>query len=846
MGSWRTKHSFVNGGIDIAVRILERRCEMKNRIYKAPYSGEALSRIAYPLGGTGAGMICMQGTGAIGSVSVRNKMDIHNEPNIFAAVTVKKNQGTENISAVLEGPVPKVKIFEAQTHGGSAGNGLHGKNYGLPRFEDCTFESSFPVATIKLKDKDIPLSVQIKAYSPFMPGDDFNSCLPGATLEYLLTNTSDESLEAVYYFASFNFMREGDGACVRSMLKDRPQMKGFILSQPPLNEKHKLGDFCAFVEDDAYVDAAWFRGGWFDTFTMLWKDIQKGIYANKSRVDGDSAGATLAIPFYLKPGESKVIRLHLCWYVPYSDIRVGTLKETDGCCCGGSCSAQQENKPTYEPWYATVFPNIEAVCEYFATNSAMLKERTMRFSDAIGKITLPDAVVDAVDANLAIIKSSTILREKGGRMWGWEGCHDCAGCCEGTCTHVWNYAQSIPHLLPTLERSLRRTEFNECQDERGHQQFRAPLPIAPSAHGFHAAADGQLGGIMKVYRDYLIYGDKAWLEELWPKVKMSLDYCINTWDKLGEGILREPHHNTYDIEFWGPDGMCGSFYLGALKAAMLMAEIMGDNAGKRYGALYLKGRKYLEEKLFNGEYFYHEVMRDGLEATLKPENEHPETAELLAAEGPKYQYGTGCLSDGVLGAWMAEVCGVGEILDRDKVKSHLLSIFKYNYKPSLKLHSNPQRPGYAVGDEGGLLLCSWPRGGKPSLPFVYSDEVWTGIEYHVAAHLIMHGCVDEGLQIVKTCRDRYDGIVRNPYNEYECGNWYARAMSSYSLLYALSGISYDATRSVLTVAPVINDDFVSLLSTATGYALVGVRDGEAFIEVVEGDIKISGIEHRRA
>ncbi|MHC4887633.1 MAG: GH116 family glycosyl hydrolase, partial [Planctomycetota bacterium] len=162
----------------------------------------------------------------------------------------------------------------------------------------------------------------------------------------------------------------------------------------------------------------------------------------------------------------------------------------------------------------------------------------------------------------------------------------------------------------------------------------------------------------------------------------------------------------------------------------------------------------------------------------------PEARALLQAEGPKYQYGTGCLSDGVLGAWMAEVCGVGEILDPAKVKSHLLSIYTYNFRTSLHDHANPQRPTYALNDEAGLLLCTWPKGDRLSLPFVYSEEVWTGIEYQVASHLAMVGEKEKCLEIVRAARRRYDGRVRNPYNEYECGHWYARAMSSYALLQA--------------------------------------------------------------
>ncbi len=186
---------------------------------------------------------------------------------------------------------------------------------------------------------------------------------------------------------------------------------------------------------------------------------------------------------------------------------------------------------------------------------------------------------------------------------------------------------------------------------------------------------------------------------------------------------------------------------------------------------------------------------------------------------------------------------MGEILDTEKVASHLRSVHKYNLKKDLSEHSNPQRPAFALGKDGGLLLCSWPRGGKLSLPFVYSDEVWTGIEYQVASHLMMMGMVDRGLEIVRVCRDRYDGRIRNPFNEYECGHWYARAMSSYGLLQGLTGARYDAVEKVLYLKPSIKGDFRSFLCTAAGYGTVGLKNGMPFIEVKHGSIPVKRVEY---
>jgi len=808
------------------------------KIYNAPYSGDRLSRVAFPMGGFGAGMICLEGTGALSHVSLRHRPEVFNEPMIFGALQVKGAPAAR----VLEGPVPLWKAFGPA----GAGNGASGKTYGLPRFAEAEFAARFPFGIVSLRDETMPVAVEIAGWSPFIPGDANNASLPVCALEYRFCNTSQTPVEAVFSFHAANFMAVGKdaGASVA------PAENGFLLAQPPTKDKPwDEGAFAAcLLGDTPAVDCAWFRGGWFDALTMLWKHIDAGdAISNPPHAEGGSGGGgSLYLPFTLEPGKVRTVRLLLTWYVPKSDLRVGADQETNtrGACCG---EALPPAKEAYVPWYAARFASISEAAAYWRDHYAALRAATQTFTDCFYDTTLPPEVVEAVAANLPILKSSTCLRQADGRFWGWEGCCDGSGCCSGTCTHVWNYAQALPHLFPALERSLRETEFLVSQDASGHQTFRASLPIRPPAHDFHAAADGQLGGIVKVFREWRISGDTDWLRDLWPRVKDSLDYCIGAWDPDNTGTLREPHHNTYDIEFWGADGMCTSFYLSALRAAVHMGRACGDDV-RRYEEVLARGKTAMETALWNGEYFIQRVQWKGLHAVDPTGNTRwnvgdysPEARALLEQEGPKYQYGGGCLSDGVLGDWLARVCGLETVLDPGKVASHVISVFKYNFRASLADHANPQRPSYAFGQEGGLLLCSWPQGGELSLPFVYSNEVWTGIEYQAAAHLILLGKVEEGLRIVRAVRDRYDGRWRNPFNEYECGHWYARAMSSYSLLQALTGARYDALEKILYLDSRLPGDFRAFLATATGYATVGLRDGKPFVEVKSGTIEIEQI-----
>jgi len=810
------------------------------------YTGDNLSRVSFPLGGVGAGTICLEGTGALSHVSLRHKPEVFNEPLVVAALHVK---GASPAARVLEGPVPRRKAFGEP---GSA-NGCGGRSYGLPRFSKATFASRFPFGTVTLDDASMPLHVEVTGWSPFVPGDADSSSLPVAGLEYRFVNRTSKPVDAVFSFHAANFMKvdKKPGASIQSM------KGGFVLTQAPVAESPwDEGHFAVFTDEPAKVDCAWFRGGWFDPLTMLWNTVMEGKALNrKPHAAGDPGnGGSLYVPFQMKARSERTIRVRLAWYVPSSQLRAGrdpAPAVAPACGAGCACGDKPAAPEGYRPWYAGKFDGIQSVARFWQKQYDRLCAESAAFSDCFYDTTLPAEVVESAAANLAILKSPTCLRQTDGRLWAWEGCGDNWGCCHGSCTHVWNYAQAIPHLFPALERSLRDTEFGPSQNEQGHQNFRASLPIREPDHDFHAAADGQLGGLMKLYREWRVSGDTAWMKSLWPRARKSLEYCIGIWDPDHTGTLIEPHHNTYDIEFWGADGMCTSFYLGALQAAILMGRANGDDVALFEGLL-ARGRAVAETTLWNGEYFFQKVQWKGLRAgdptTFKAFNNSqaaaPEAQAILNKEGPKYQYGTGCLSDGVLGDWLARCCGLEPVFDEGKTASHVAAIFRHNFRESLADHSNPQRPTYAMGDEAGLLLCSWPRGGKPMLPFVYSDEVWTGIEYAVASHLFMMGRVKEGLAIVRAVRARYDGTVRNPFNEYECGHWYARAMSSYAMLQSLTGARYDAVDRVVHLSPIVKGDFRAFLATATGYGTVGVRKGKPFVEVASGRIDVARIDYR--
>jgi uncharacterized protein (DUF608 family) len=338
----------------------------------------------------------------------------------------------------------------------------------------------------------------------------------------------------------------------------------------------------------------------------------------------------------------------------------------------------------------------------------------------------------------------------------------------------------------------------------------------------HPAVDGQLGTIVRLCRDWLLSGDTEFLRSLWPAAVRALDFAFTKWDSDGDGLLDSEQHNTYDIEFHGPNSLANSMFAAALKAGSVMAAAMGDTErARRWAEAGRTCARLMDERLWNGEYY---------EQRLADVDEY------------KYQYGTGCLSDQVFGQFLAHVAGLGHVISAGHARQAVASIYRYNFLGPMRDHECAQRT-YALNDEKGLVLCTWPRGGRPLLPMVYSDEVWTGIEYQVASHLVMEGLVEEGLAVVKAVRDRHDGHRRNPWDEVECGRHYVRSMASWGLVIAMSGFRCDMAQGRIGFRPAVDGDFRTFFSTGKCWGVYErVRDPKTGKTAERIDVKHGSAE----
>lgn len=518
---------------------------------------------------------------------------------------------------------------------------------------------------------------------------------------------------------------------------------------------------------------------------------------------GRTINAALCVQRKAAPGSAAEATFIFTWrfpnqYYPQNNYRPGA---------GGVITVGN----MYDNWYQDALD----VARYVIANLAGLRTHTFAWRDAMFDTTLPQYLVDAAAANVSIIRSPTCFWTKDGTFYGYEGCSPGGGgCCPMNCNHVWNYEQALARVWPALERDMRKTELRFHQNVDGGLNHRVSVPRDNPNKGSPPVADGQCGAILKAYREHLQSPDRRFLDEYWDRIKKAMDFAIKTWDKDSDGLMEQPQFNTYDRDIYGHNTFVTSLYLAALRAAEEMARLCGDKpAADKYRQLFEKGRD-AAAKLFDGEYY------------------------IQIADNINLGYGKGCWSDQVVGQWWARVLNLGDILPADQVRSALKAIFKHNWLWKIDGFEGTQRfLEFASGDDKGLLCGSWPKGGRPEDPILYRDECWTGVEYQVAAHKIYEGQLDEGLIIVRGARERYDGTKRSPWNEIECGDYYARALSSWSLLLAAQGYAYNGPAQRLTFNPRITpDDHRSFFSTAEGWGrFEQKRSGDSQINTLAFD-----------
>jgi uncharacterized protein (DUF608 family) len=792
--------------------------------YARTFTGRQLAMLAFPLGGVASGSVSLGGRGQLRDWEIFNHPDKgHNLeyalPSVWAQVGDAK---------------PVAHVLEARYQPPYEGqDGLGSQNApGLSRLATAHFTGEFPLARIAFADPTLPVAVTLEAFSPFIPHQPDDSGLPVAILRYRVKNPNSRPAKVSIAWSIDNPVGKTDQRS--NEFRIATGLSGLVMTNPSLAKDDVAnGSFVVAVMNQGTGTlthlTGWPAGRWWNSPLLFWDDFTADGALGPDPEKTNSVGA-LCLQRTIPAGQSAAYEFLLAWHFP----------NRTPARCGWRAPKGQENT-IIGNWYATKFPDAWSAAEYTAQNLPKLEAQTKLFVKAMRESTLPSAVVEAAMANLSTMRSTTSFRTADGEFHGFEGVDDHSGCCFGNCTHVWNYETSTAHLFPTFARSLRRASFGFSQDEQGAMHFRQLLPDGVERSEF-AAADGQMGQIVHAYLDWSLSGDRAWLTAIWPRVKKAIEFAWipGGWDANRDGVMEGVQHNTYDVEFYGPNPLCGVYYLAALRAGEEMARVVGDNDfANECRRLFQSGSAWIDAHLFNGEYYEQQIR-----SFHKNEIANSLRSDMGAddPEHPEYQVGKGCLVDQLLGQSLADVCGLGPLLKPENITRTLHSIFKYNFKNPVAEHDNVQRT-FVLNDEAALVVCDYAKTVRPRIPFPYFAEVFTGLEYATASHMLSAGLVAEGVECISSTRRRYDGERRNPWDEAECGHHYARAMAAWSAIIAASGFHYNAGR--LTINPPTKlAEFRSFWSTGTGWGTFTKRAHKTEVSVLFGHLPVGDTDHQ--
>jgi uncharacterized protein (DUF608 family) len=824
------------------------------------YKDEKANKISFPLGGIGSGSIGLAGNGRFVDVEIANRPNkgSHSGYTHFA-VKVEDDEKVIDARVINSDREPDyIGNLERPTFQGFGFGPDRADMTGFPHFKKSEFTGEFPIAKIDFFEEKFPGKLSMTAFNPFIPTNDKDSSIPSGFFEFEITNTQDKELTYSIGLSCNNYYANKSKANSIHSLVEIGGRKLLHLSSDGNKKSTEYGDL-AITSDAQEVSyqCYWFRGNWFDNLATYWQDFKKfgklkdrNYDHRKVILDLSSADdiATLVAHTKVKAGESKKVRFVLSWSMPlmsnYWSISAVGLSEKD---------IEEIRNKTWKNYYATIFESSIESAFYGIENFSRLLTDTAKFKELLFKSSLPQEALDAISANMSILKTPTCLRLTDGSFYAFEGVMPHEGSCEGTCNHVWSYTYAMAFLFPKLERSARSIEYNYSLQDSGGLAFRVQMPIGMKASDFRPCVDGQYGTVMRVYREFLISGDLEWLKSIWKKVKRTIEYAwsaenYDQWDRNKDGILKGRQHHTLDMELFGANSWLSGMYLGGLKAGAELARILGEeDTYEAYMKIFNKGVKKLNEELFNGEYFIQSVDLSDQSQLLKYTELSVHGQSVLDAywneeqAEMKYQIGDGCSIDQVLGQWHADLIGIGKIFEDDKVEAALKSIYKYNFIDDMHEHYNPCRI-YCLNDESGTIICAYPEHKhRPFISVPYAEETMHGFEYQAASHMIKRGLTKEGLRCVKAVRDRYDGKRRNPWNEFECGSNYARSMASYALLLAYSGFKYNAHEQMIGFEPIqVLDNEVSsyFWSLDSGWGEVEIGKEQVTLKVAYGTLNV--------
>lgn len=818
----------------------------------ARYAGPSRRATALPLGGIGTGHVALAADGSLRQWQLGNTIN-HTGfvPDSFFAIRVSGEEPPLDVVRTLrslpeppaEEPAPLVTDHLAPPDPAPPTSVW-------PPVASTELTVAYPFARIHVDDPELPVAVSFESFTPFVPLDADASGLPLAVHTFRLVNRLPQRVHG-WLVATLQNSVGWDGVTPiegarcplyggndnRTVeLRTESPTTAILMTNPTLPPTDaRWGELMLAVDRPAVPILRAVSGAAILRFVESLRLLGPSVSGDWSResVDreardtrrpfrepegpspvGSTWTAALAIPFALTAGEETAIEVIHAWWFPN---RVADFDQF------GPDLPVPAVPPFLGNRYATRFAGVAQVVEAFHAERARSTAMSRSWADAMVGLDAPPEVADTLAAQPALVRCPTSFVDAHGRLLGFEGCLGAStanwngtvgGSCPLNCTHVWNYEQAFASLFPALERTMRDIDWDVLQAPGGAIPHRLRVPInGPQLHDLpvggpvEPALDGMLGAILKTYREARSGGGRELLERRLPAMRRLVAHVRERWDPAGTGLLTGPQPMTYDIPLSHPNTYIGTLWIAALRAMERVAGMLGHpSEAARYGADAAAASAAYDEALWNGRYYGR------------------------AFEGETSGLGAGCLADQLNGEWWAHQLELGHLLPVEHVRTALATIVASNLRHGFRDLEHGFRV-FADGDDSGLLICTWPDGDRPAVPVRYADEVWTGIEYAVAALCLFEGLESEGHAILRAVRGRYDGTRRNPYNEIECGDHYSRAMAGWSLLQAWTGTSADVLEGRIRLG---HRPGRSPLLAGTAWGTIRMDEEEAEIRIVEG------------
>jgi non-lysosomal glucosylceramidase len=748
-------------------------------------SKNELQYIGMPVGGITCGTVYLGGDGRLWLWDIFNKNQEGIEPKevdwpyaVHAGKKIRSRDGACYVEPSRDiRPLDQGFAVKLTYNGQTIIKRLHADDWA-----EIAFEATYPMATVRYTDPAIPVEIKLEAYSPFIPLNEDDSGLPVTIFSFELINKSKQPVTAVMlgWLENKTGIHSADNA-QHERKNTRASKNGWIGVESTIGDK---AGSATTLKNNA------------DYGSLCIAALQSSAFANVQLVGTNQltaahfepgadmlSSAAIEIPLIgsvgsqlqILPGKSSKANFAISWYFP--NLQFGGI----------------EGKGRY---YANRFTDAAAVMDYVKTNFARLSGQSKLWHQTWYNATLPWWFLERTFANTSTLATTTSHRFTSGRFYAWEG----VGACEGTCTHVWQYAQAVGRVFPALERDTReRVDLALAMMPDGGIKFRGEAEKRP-------AIDGQAGTILRIYREHQMSKDDAFLQKNWVAIKKATQFVLDQ-DRNHDGMEDTPMENTLDAVWDGEIAWIVGLCIAAVKAGELMAIEVGDAAFAKVCATYVAdGRRNMETQLFNGEYFIHQ----------------PDKVKGRANLG---SYNT-CHIDQVYGQSWAFQVGMPRVLDQEKTLSALRSLWKYNFTPDVGPYIATHkgwRP-YALAGEGGMIMNTNPRneprpyGENQTWQLGYFHECMSGFEHQVAAHMMAEGMTDEALVLTRAIHDRYHAVKRNPFNEIECSDHYARAMASYGTFITACGFEYHGPKGYIKFAPKWNKAaFKAPFITAEGW-----------------------------